>query len=358
MSADYAQNLTFCTTLWRNKFRTIDDFNNLKPFLRNFHKQFKYANLHISSLLTELEVTINGKVPLSGTLSVPQKTYKGGILLITGSGPVDRNENTKKLKLNIFSQIARSLVGSGFLVLRYDKRGVAKSKGSYMKSGLWDLVDDACEGLKFLRNRPESANLKIFTCGHSEGSLIASIIASKNQVSGIILLAPTCSPIQKILKRQTDLFSLSDLSKANKLLLKVFRYNHNKIKIGLQSTQEKVIGKAVTSKKDYESFLFKKIPAKWLREHVKIDPISIYKEVHCPVLIISGTKDLQVPCEDAKTISSLVQGESTYQIITDLTHILRRDYDVPSINAYSRLATQEIDSEVLEMIKRWLENHC
>ena len=133
-----------------------------------------------------------------GTLAIPDD-YKEGKLpafvLVHGSGPNDRDENAdlrllfpkrkekfaeilksfnldpSKLKLNVFNRMSSHLVKEGFIILRYDKRGVGKSSGDYKKAGFKDLIFDVHAAIKFLRSQPEVDSAKTVVLGHSEGGI-------------------------------------------------------------------------------------------------------------------------------------------------------------------------------------------
>jgi alpha/beta superfamily hydrolase len=115
---------------------------------------------------------------LSGTLEVP--TGSGSfpcVVMLVGSGQVDRDENHPKMITNTFSQIANYLSAQGFASFRFDKRGVGKSQGNYNASGFYDNRDDGIAALELVREQPEIDPTKIFVLGHSEGALLATSIA-------------------------------------------------------------------------------------------------------------------------------------------------------------------------------------
>ena len=101
----------------------------------------------------EREVVFSSdSVRLSGTLAIPDTGGRfPGVLLIPGSGQIDRNENHKKLRLNVFHDLSGFLAANGFATLRYDKRGVGSSGGKYWETGFYDNVSDALAALKLLR---------------------------------------------------------------------------------------------------------------------------------------------------------------------------------------------------------------
>jgi alpha-beta hydrolase superfamily lysophospholipase len=142
----------------------------------------------------EEEVVFNSDpgVSLAGTLALPNVSAPcGAVVLISGMGATDR-DYTNSFKQKPYLKVAEFLVARGIAVLRYDKRGVGKSTGAfnvYVTS--LDLARDAQAGIAFLQARPEINAKKIGLIGHSEGGLIASMIAGQaNNIACVALLAP------------------------------------------------------------------------------------------------------------------------------------------------------------------------
>lgn len=109
-------------------------------------------------------------------------------MIIGGSGNGDRNGNMKKIQTNLYNNLAESLTNSGYITLRYDKRGVGKSEGCYYEAGVNDFLADAIRVTRFLKSI-EDVNLdSIFLLGHSEGALLAPAVYEKEKVNGLILL--------------------------------------------------------------------------------------------------------------------------------------------------------------------------
>ncbi len=129
------------------------------------------------------------KVRLAGTLTVP--TGAGpfpAVLLIAGSGDLDRDETINDHK--VFLVLADHLTRQGIAVLRVDKRGVGKSTGDYGAATTADFASDAEAGVAFLKSRPDINRRKIGLAGHSEGGLIAPLVASRDpSVAFVVLLA-------------------------------------------------------------------------------------------------------------------------------------------------------------------------
>src|SRR5699024_5071359 len=146
--------------------------------------------------MTEQEIIVSSETPLAGTLTVPESenNIHPAVLLIAGSGKVDRNGNAKQLEMNVYKDLANFLTKQGLMTLRYDKRGVGKSGGDYMKAGLSDFITDAGSLLSFLKNHPKVDSDRVFILGHSEGALIAPAVHQKVPASGLILLAGAAEP--------------------------------------------------------------------------------------------------------------------------------------------------------------------
>src|SRR5690625_4355385 len=120
--------------------------------------------------MNEVHVSFHSDVELKGSLAFPDehvatKQYPA-ILLLHGSGPVDRDENANMGKMNVFKLLSEALVKEGYAVLRYDKRGIGESAGDFYAAGLFDLVSDGEAALTFLKDHPNIDAERIFLLGH------------------------------------------------------------------------------------------------------------------------------------------------------------------------------------------------
>ena len=157
--------------------------------------------------MIEREVIIqSGDIKLKGILCLPDGDGPFPILLyVSGSGPIDRNENIPGLPLNNSKIIAHHLAQQYIASLRYDKRGVGDSGGDFYSASHSDLVDDAVACTQFLQQQTSIEAAKIFVAGHSEGSIIAAQVATREQnIAGIILLSPLCDEMESILMKQAQ----------------------------------------------------------------------------------------------------------------------------------------------------------
>ena len=143
--------------------------------------------------MIEEDITIdsNGN-RLSGTVCLPEgKGRFPLVMMVHGSGRLDRDENTEGYPLNVFNTIAHYLAHRGIASLRYDKRGCGKSTGDFYATGHSDLVDDAINWFDTLTQHVFCEPDKIFVLGHSEGCIIAPQVSVKRPaLAGLILLCP------------------------------------------------------------------------------------------------------------------------------------------------------------------------
>jgi len=167
---------------------------------------------------TEEEVTFentNDTVTLAGTLTKP-KNLKNfpTVILISGSGPQNRNEEL--MGHQPFLVLADYLTRNGIAVLRYDDRGVGASTGRFDTSTIYDFAEDTKAAVSYLKSRKDIDHDKIILLGHSEGGVVAPLVASKDKtIAGIITLAGPGERLDKVLlQQQKDIYSRSGMPKA------------------------------------------------------------------------------------------------------------------------------------------------
>lgn len=133
-------------------------------------------------------------VRLAGTLTVPPGTQRfPAIVIIAGSGPNDRNEEIAGHKPALV--LADALTRRGYAVLRYDKRGVAKSTGDDSSATTLDFASDVTAALAYLRSRPDVDGARVGLIGHSEGGTIAAIVAAKDpSLAFVVMMAGFALP--------------------------------------------------------------------------------------------------------------------------------------------------------------------
>jgi uncharacterized protein len=309
-------------------------------------------------LKKETEVTIQSEYLISGTLTLPDNHRERHplVIMVHGSGDIDRDSSTKKLKMNIFKELSDVMVKEGFATLRYDKRGVGGSEGNFYETGLYDLIEDTENVLLFAKQHPDIDTDKIILLGHSEGTLIVPAVYKRIQVEGIILLSPGAEPLAETMEWQRSemLKDMRSLKGFQGRILKLVKADQKFIKMN-----QALIDAINATNKPVIRFKGKKINAKWNREHVSYDVTQFLPEITCPMLAVNGSKDINVKAGDAKKICELVQGESEYHIVEDMNHLLRKtDADKFSAiyNDYKRNVKNPLDPELIEKLSIWLKN--
>jgi uncharacterized protein len=223
--------------------------------------------------------------------------------------------------------------------------------------GVYDLIDDAQAVVEFAKNHPNIDSENVILLGHSEGGIIALFVNEKVPVDGMILLAGIAEPLAETMKWQReemmkDLRSVKGFQGWLLRLLnidqKITKMNDDLVK-ALQASDEPVI-----------KYKGKKINAKWNRETLQFDVSKPLQKVTCPVLAITGTKDVNVKVNDLEKIISIVPGPCETHIIQDMTHMLRKtdvEYSMSKImNNNKKSLKQPIDSELKDKLIVWLGN--
>lgn len=297
---------------------------------------------------TSEEVTFaNNKfnIKLAGTLTIPagQGPFKA-VIMITGSGPQNRNEELMGHKP--FLVIADYLSRNGIAVLRFDDRGVGKSQGNYAEATTADLATDAEAAFEFLKNDPKINQREIGFVGHSEGGLIAPIVAAyRSDVGFIVSLAgPGVSGQQIIIRQSQDIGRLSgekendikESTETNKKLFAILEKekDNKKAEIEILARYREILEKKKTSKEDTEKAVdrfkmtFGANEYTWLRYFIMTDPSIYWKKVKCPVLALDGEKDLQVAANEnlpaiEKALKSSGNNSSTTIKMTGLNHLFQ-----------------------------------
>ena len=308
--------------------------------------------------IIEKEITINGEFKLSGTLTIPNNTENKhpAVIIVPGTGNSDRDGNSKKLNMNLYKQLAEFLTSIGYASLRYDKRGLYKSEGDFIKTGVSDLMDDIISIYNYLQANESIDSNNIFLLGHSEGSILSTIISGKLNLKGMILLSGAGISIRTALSMQShEAFNeIQDMKGIKGILLRLL-YSKNKIK----KTQEKLYQKALETEKDVIKFQMREFPAKWLREHLKYtdeDIMDLLKSIDIPVLCITGDKDVQADPNDLKAVERLDNDNIKVEIIKNMDHILRYYDREKTIMNLTKQYKEEIDKPLHQELKKELEN--
>ncbi|MNQ13550.1 Esterase FrsA [compost metagenome] len=311
----------------------------------------------------------NDQVTLAGTLSLPQKDGNFPVvILISGSGPQNRDEEA--LEHKPFLVLADYLTRKGIAVLRFDDRGFGESTGDFKSATTMDFVKDVQAGVDYLKTRKEIDKSKIGLIGHSEGGLIAPIVAenSKN-VRFIVLLAGPGIRGDKLLLLQRELIEKQmgvpeAMIQHNKEIFKgaydiivQSTVNDDNLKANVTAYFKSKLANDEKAKTTTDQ-----ITGSWIYNFLKLDPAPYLEKVKCPVLAINGSKDLQVPAEvNLQNINkALTKGGNkkvTTKELPNLNHLFQEcktglPTEYASIEqTISPTALEEISSWVLSQTK-------
>ena len=319
----------------------------------------------------------DGGFDLAGTLTIPEKDGRYPVaILITGSGPQNRNEEL--LGHKPFLVLADYLTRMGFAVLRYDDRGVGKSKGEFKTATSFDFATDAEAAVDFLKKRPEIDSTKIGFIGHSEGGLIAPIVASsRKDIAFIVLMAGPGLTGEQILLLQTALISRTEgqdektIKSTEKLSMDMYSVL-KKIADNTKASQKLSILIANFDKKNAKDTSYhpmakteinaqiESLTSPWFRCFLTLNPEEYLSKVKCPLLAINGSLDLQVPPKEnlaAIEKALIFGGNSTYVIeeFPGMNHLFQTA-TTGSPSEYSKIE-ETISPEVLEFIGKWLQKN-
>ena len=238
-------------------------------------------------------------VTLAATLTIPQgKGPFPGVVLITGSGPQDRDETL--LGHKPFLVLSDYLTRHGIAVLRADDRGVGKSTGIFAKGTTADFATDAEAGVAYLKTRPEIDSHRIGLVGHSEGGVIAPMVAARNKdVAFIVMMAGTGVRGDQILPAQREAIEIA-MGKSPEEAAKNEANEKEMLRLVETEKDDAVLQKELKEKMAGEvpeaqiGLQISQITSVWFRYFLTYDPATALRKVTCPVLAINGSLDKQV----------------------------------------------------------------
>jgi dipeptidyl aminopeptidase/acylaminoacyl peptidase len=275
---------------------------------------------------------------LAGTLTLPKsaslKQPVGAIVTVTGSGPQDRDENIGLQGFLPFRQLADALGRRGIAVLRMDDRGTGASGGTFKGSTSADFAEDVRAGLAYLRTRPEIRADRLGVLGHSEGALIAPMVAEKEpKLRAIVLLAGIAQPGRSALH-----FQLKN------------QIEHNtKLTAEMRDSQIAEIPKKIDAMMAADP---------WMKFFLTYDPAPTMRRVKTPVLILTGSRDQQaVPEQVALQEAAFKEGgnkDVTARVVPDVNHLFVQDTDGFPGNYAKLPAPVMVRTDVVTLIGDWL----
>lgn len=273
---------------------------------------------------------------LAGTLTIPRgaRGRVPAVVTITGSGSQDRDESILAVKgYRPFRDIADALGRRGIAVLRMDDRGFGESEGGPGTPTSRDFADDIRTALTFLRARPEIDGTRLGLIGHSEGGLIAPMVAATDPgIKGIVLLAGPAYTGRKILEFQNRyaLARVTTLSPAQR---------DSVLRVALRT-----LDSLATTQP-------------WMRFFLNYDPVSTARTVKTPVLILQGATDQQITADQAPLLAQAFRAggnrDVTMRVYPATNHLFLADPD-GNPAGYSSLKHTTLGPEVLRTVVDWV----
>ena len=324
---------------------------------------------------------LNTQLKYGATLTYPNNAEKHPlVILITGSGRQDRDETIFDHKP--FAVIADYLTKKGFAVLRVDDRGAGKSTGDFTNSTTADFALDVEEHIRYAKTLPFIDTTKIGLLGHSEGGLIAPMVAARNKlVAFIILMAGPGIEINELMAVQNEMVLKSaGISQSaidayiplyKQLMKTIIRIDNKEeailkskgmVKEWFHKTDQNLVKLTtnISTEADIDKFattMAETLSTNWWKYFAAYNPQRALQKVNCPVLAINGSADIQVPADlSLKGIETALKKGGNKQVTTKqfegLNHLFQKCTKC-TVPEYGELTTT-IETEVLDTIGNWL----
>ncbi|MCP4443213.1 MAG: alpha/beta fold hydrolase [Aureispira sp.] len=303
---------------------------------------------------------------LAGTLTLPKtKELAAVAIMISGSGAQDRDESL--LGHKPFWVIADHLTNEGIAVLRFDDRGVGESTGKFSGATSADFATDVKAAIAYLKKRKDIDPKKIGLIGHSEGGLIAPMVAADNgDVAFIICMAGPGMAGKDLLPDQVRLIAEAngagkeDVDKSYKATKKACALvakekDVDKLKTKLRKVFEADAEEDQTP--EQVDAAISQYSSAWFRYFMKYNPQNDLKKVTCPVLAINGSLDLQVPADDnlegiAKALKKAKNKDFTTKKLDNLNHLFQ-NCTTGSPSEYAGIK-ETIAPSTLKLMSEWI----
>jgi pimeloyl-ACP methyl ester carboxylesterase len=325
------------------------------------------------------DITFENKsagVTLAGTLTMPTTGGNfSSVVLISGSGAQDRNQEIMGHKP--FLVIADYLTRNGIAVLRYDDRGFAQSTGDFKTATTADFAADVESAIAYLKTRREINANKIGLVGHSEGGVIAPMVAARSEdVAFIVMLAGTGMRGDAVMLQQCELIhSATGMSEERiaktcginaKIFDRIISTNEyvspqeiTKLLTEMKTDIDAITPEGVTTD-DFIKLATSQMSFPWLQYFLRYDPAPALEKVKCPVLAVNGSKDLQVSAkENLEAISAALRKGGNKNITikeySGLNHLFQ-ECVTGSPTEYS-VIEQTFSPEVLKDLSDWVLTH-
>lgn len=332
-------------------------------------------------------------IQFSGTFTVPlpdpnvdyfRAPIYPTVLLISGSGPQDRDETIMEHKP--FAVIADYLSRNGIAVLRVDDRGVGKTTGKFATATSADFANDVEAGIAYLKTREDVDANGIGLIGHSEGGLIAPMVASRNKdVRFIILLAAPGVKIPDMMAQQnadvlasasvpavdieqyiplyknivSTIINAKDSAAAMKKCIPIFKaWQKNKTASTIKNTTGVENEAGITS---FINIFIKDLSTPWFKYFMQANPADYLSQTNCPVLALNGEKDIQVAAVPnlagiKQALEKANNSKVTTRLLPGLNHLFQH-CQTCTVAEYGELE-ETFDPATLKIMADWIRNEA
>ena len=309
-------------------------------------------------MIKEERVKIDGEVKLGATAAYKESNEKRPVvILISGTGSLDRDGNGFGVKMNLYKQLSDEFVNNGYVCIRYDKRGTHDSEKGSKKTSLTDLVNDAISVVKYAKGLDIVDESKVVVCGHSEGVMVATLLSRKEDVKGLVLLGGAGTSLKESMIDQNKL-TISQAKEGKGFTNFIIRHLVKEDKVIKQV--EDIYNKASRCKKDTFFYKGMPMPTEYFKEHGALtseDYTSYLKEYNGKILAITGKKDLQTDYKRLEMLNGL--SNATIYAPDNANHLLKDVYGDNSIlnvkKQYMKLASAPFNEDVINAIMGWMK---
>jgi pimeloyl-ACP methyl ester carboxylesterase len=273
------------------------------------------------------------------------------IVLVAGSGAVDRDETVSGIP--VFAQLANLLADAGFIVVRYDKRGVGQSGGRAESATIRDYADDARAVVEFLRKRKDVDKDRVAIVGHSEGGLVALQAAAGAGTKRVKAAALMATPG----------------TIGGELVLEQQRYLLDKLKLPDEEKQSRItlqrkIQAAVVSGTGWDGVpegYRKQADTPWFRTFLMFDPLKAVNKVEQPLLVLQAERDTQVPApRHGQLLFDAAKGRKKHRdaalVIVDGANHLFVPAETGDVDEYALLQDKRLSQGLAGALVPWLKD--
>ncbi|WP_215141184.1 alpha/beta hydrolase [Exiguobacterium qingdaonense] len=308
------------------------------------------------------EVLIQGETTIAATITTPNQEQSAfpAIVLIGGTGGLNRDGNGTGFKSNLYKDLAEWLTTQGFVTLRFDKRGIGKSGGNRHSVGVTELVDDVATIIRYLKSL-DRVSEDILLLGHSEGCIVVTLATEHESVSGMILLSGAGVTLKTSMQEQAHAL-LEEVGRTKGIKGKLLRLSLNEKSVIRK--QHKLFERVTATDQDTMRIQLMKFPAKWLREHLAYTDESLRKrlvQLNLPTLAITGERDVQTDARHLDELDALHALNIETVRVADMDHMLKHfDGEMSILDVKKQYRSQHgepLHPELQHQLHKWLMRH-